>query len=454
MTLKDMENMKKSDLLKLAKNLNLSGFSRLTKGELIDSIKELVTKGGESLKNAALEFLDDLTTPGTKPGGKTDKTPAVKETPPKAKAPTRARGKTGQTETAKEQVSATKKPRSTPSLKVIDLTGMDLSDADALPPDSEVSAEALARTQIEAMRYGGDTLHRHGMTITPEDLREIDEGLPDLPMGYGDGLIHLMPRDPRWLLCYWDISEETRAQNGKYQGGTLYLKLHDITHITFSGDNAWSTHRFMLNETARFWYIPVPAEGRHFMAELGYAMPDGGWRSLGTSDGVVPPPGSQSPWVHDVFITLPFAEPLSMSVDGMPVNWLGGEVPARGGSAEFTPTLPHMGTPTDPESWFGIEGTVTSPGGNRVSSFVSIRDERGHEERFPLTVDGDLRVFGATRPKASLTIDGKSTDVNADGTFSLTLPLPDSNVSHKVTAVGESGEKYSITISIERTSRS
>ncbi|MBU1240470.1 DUF4912 domain-containing protein [Myxococcota bacterium] len=470
MTLKDMENMKKSDLLNLAKKLKVSGFSRLTKSELIDSIKDMVKTGGESLKTKALEFIDSITTPVVKTRKKTGETKAVKAAAtkePRAGKPASALSSIPATEVAAEvprdkapsATLAKKKPRSTPSLKVISLTGMDLSDEDSLPPDSELSDEALAKNRVESFRYEGDALHRNGMTITPEELREIDKDLPELPMGYGDGFIHLMPRDPRWLLCYWDISEETRAAKGKYDGGTLYLKLHDITHIDFSGNNAWSTHRFRLNELARFWYIPVPSEGRRFMAELGYAMPDGSWSPIGTSDGVVPPPGSQSPWVHDVFITLPLHESLSLTTDGISSNWLGSQIPLHGDSQVHThpyqtsPSIPLMGTPTEPEPWFGLEGAMTSPGGNRVSSFVSLKDDRGHVERFPLTVDGNLRVFGATKPQASLTIDGQETPVNADGTFSLTLPLPQTDVSHKVTAMGEKGEKYSITITIERNVR-
>ena len=438
MSLKDLDTMKKSDLLKLAKKLKLKGFSRLTKAELIENVTEFVSKGGEQLLDKAKELVETLIKPVPR---STRRRRATTGTSPK-----RA---TASQETGKKKAAAKKRKQATPSMKVIEARGLPTPDNDSLAPESAPSAEEVARERIEKMRYEGDTLVQNGKVITPEELRKIDEDLPELPLGYGDGLIHLMPRDPRWLLCYWDIAEEARAHAGKYNGGTLILKLHDITHINFNGHNAWSTHRFNLNEEARYWYIPVPSEGRRFMAELGYAMPDGGFNSLGTSDGIMPPPGSPSPWTHDVFITLPFGEPLSISATGLETSWLGPDLPAQA-QYEGAPSIPVMGTPTNPEPWFALEGSVTSPGGNTVSSFVSIKNERGDKERFPLTVDGNLKVFGATKPSASLTIDGKETKVNKDGTFSLTLPLPSKNVSHKVTATGESGERYSITISIER----
>ncbi len=423
MTVKDMEKMRKSELLRLAKRLKIRGFSRLTKAELVESIRSFITKGPEELLIKAKEIIASFSSTPKQVQAKKEPPPLETEQAPHAP------------------------PQKRPSMRVSTLTGLPLTEQDSPPPESTLDQGTTAKTKVEALRYEGDTLYQNGHLITPEELREIDKDLPDLPLGYGDGVIHLMSRDPRWLLCYWDISEEQRGTSGKYAGGQLYLKLHDTTHIHFDGTNSWSAHRFRLNEEARYWYLPVPAEGRRFLAELGYELPDGSWNSLGTSDGIVPPPSSQSAWIHDLFITLPFQEPLSIETLGEPTFWLGTQPLHSSGEV---PQLPLVGTPVAPEPWYALEGAVTSPGGKSVSSFVTLQDERGLKESFPLLVEGDLRVYGAAEPHSFLTIDGKKTPLNPDGTFSLTIPLPDTDASHKVTAVGEKGERYSIVISIER----
>jgi len=34
---------------------------------------------------------------------------------------------------------------------------------------------------------------------------DVDQDLADLPAGYGESCIVLMPRDPQWAYTYWDI---------------------------------------------------------------------------------------------------------------------------------------------------------------------------------------------------------------------------------------------------------
>jgi uncharacterized protein len=475
MTVKELSNMRKSELLTMAKKLKMKGFSRLTKSELIEKLVDFISDSGDILKDKAKELLTSVKlnaplktkTAKVKRALKKNKSDSSAAEEPKAKAKSKS-------VSTKTKVSSSK--RSTPSMKVLKVVGIPEPRPESLAPESSENEEFLARKKVESLRYKEVPLYIDGEIIPPEALRDIDEDLPDLPLGYGDGAIHLMPRDPRWLFCYWDISEENRLYSGKNNQSTIYLKLHDVTHIDFDGNNSWSVQKFRLNEEARFWYIPVPSEGRQFIAEIGYSQGDGSWRSFGFSDGVIPPPSSKSPWVHDVFISLPFDKPLPVTAFDEDLSWLEPQASKHADTMnqQFingedsngqdsnspdsnrkitnhnTPQIPRFGTPTEPAPYYAIEGTVTSPGPRGVSSFVHIKDQNGIVESFPLTIEGDLRVFGATEPNASLTIDGNKTEVNSDGTFSVTIPLLDKSVSHKVIATGEKGEAYSIDISIER----
>lgn len=452
MTPQELDDMRRSDLLILAKKIGVKGFSRLTKTELVQNVLEAIEKGGDALKKELKKVLRQAgagtgAEPDAKPA-KTASTPAPRQrtvTGAQAKAKPRASG---------EGKAGGETPEPVAPAKKLATTAHPRKDPAANEPADEPDNEAQARTSIAAMRYLDPPLYQRGQLVLPEQLRDIDATLPDLPIGYGDGSIHLMPRDPKWMFCYWDISEEKRAGSGKYHHGRLYLRLHDVTHVVFNGTNSWSVHQFALNEEARWWYIPVPSEGRHFMAELGYRMPDGTWNSLGTSDAVIPPPGSQSPWVHDVFVSLPFDQPLPVARGESAANWLEGTLPeGRIPERHEAPQPPLWGSPVNPPSLapfhFGVGANPTSPG---VSSFVQLRNEKNELlTEFPLTVNAALRVFGATSPEVRLEIDGKPHELATDGTFTVAFPFPDGSQAHRVTARGEDGTEKTVQISFHRT---
>lgn len=424
---KELENMKKSELLLLAKQIGMTGFSRFTKLELVENVIDFVKKGGEKLEAKLEEII------GKSKNVPTQKTRITDAMPAPGTTGTISDKNTEEKELTKKTAAAGSK------LKVQDARGNK-------EPDAIEDREASARNEMEKLRYSGTPLHARGQLITPDQLREIDNDLPDLPIGYGDNSIHLMPRDPRWLFCYWDINEETRSWNGKYSGGRIFLRLHDVTHISFDGKNSWSIHQFELNEEARWWYLPVPSEGRHFIAEIGYLMPSGHWNSIGFTDPVVPPPGGQSPWVHDVFVTIPFDEPLPLLTSPDRVNWLGENLPPR----DSKPQIPRYGTPVEPTPYYAMNITDngTSPSG--VSSWVHIHQNEEHVSTFPLRVDADLRIFGGTIPEARLEINGKEVRLEKDGSFTLSLSFPDGFQRHVVTATGPNGEKKTITLTFQR----
>lgn len=448
MTPQDLENMKRSDLLTLAKQIGVKGFSRLTKSELIQSVLESLEKGGDVLKKELQKFQKRIE--------KSVQPPASM----KSESASRTRAGAARLDAAAvdaETGAAIPRELETPEPQPAEASRTGKThprkDAATNEPAETIDDEAAARNRMESLRYVDPPLYQRGQLIMPEQLRDIDKDLPDLPIGYGDGTIHLMPRDPKWLFCYWDISEERRAGAGKYNFGRLYLRLHDVTHVVFDGSNSWSIHQFALNEEARWWYIPVPSEGRHFLAELGYRMPDGTWNSLGTSETVIPPPGTPSPWVHDVFICLPFDQPLPL-LRGETASWLedaaGGRIPDR----NAVPQPPLWGSPVNPPSLQPFHFGVDAPSSPAVSSFVQLRNENSELlAEFPLTVNASLRVFGATAPHARLEIDGQPHELANDGTFSVAFPFPDGSQTHRVTARTEDGSEKSVQISFHRFAR-
>ena len=133
------------------------------------------------------------------------------------------------------------------------------------PPEHDAPAP-IERARSRFASHGLEPFHGE---LDPAVLAQVDSELAELPLGYGDGRVVLLARDPRWLHAYWDIAEESRAPL-RERGGSLVLQLHDVTDREFTGQNSWSMQRIEVGEEARSWYLPLPPLERCYLVEVGY----------------------------------------------------------------------------------------------------------------------------------------------------------------------------------------
>ncbi|MGD1808456.1 DUF4912 domain-containing protein, partial [Dapis sp. BLCC M126] len=141
-------------------------------------------------------------------------------------------------------------------------------------------------------------------------LSSIDEGLTDLPNGYGKSRIVFMPRDPEWAYAYWDISNELKEELRRQGGQQLALRIYDVTDINLDYQSPHSIQEYPCDELAREWYIPIPVSDRNYTVEIGYRCVDGRWLVLARSERVHIPPVYPSDWIDDQFITVSWDEDL------------------------------------------------------------------------------------------------------------------------------------------------
>ena len=143
-----------------------------------------------------------------------------------------------------------------------------------------------------------------------ESLASVDQDLGELPDGYGESRIVLMPRDPQWAYAYWDIpsihKEELRRQGGQQ----LALRIYDTTDIDLGSQAPHSVQEYLCDEMAREWYLPIPVSDRDYVADIGYRCADGRWLILARSASVSIPPVYPSDWIEDAFITVDWQEDL------------------------------------------------------------------------------------------------------------------------------------------------
>ena len=88
------------------------------------------------------------------------------------------------------------------------------------------AASVEGQTEVEASKFIPST-----EPIPAEVLASVDEGLPDLPSGYGESRIVLMPRDPQWAYTYWDIPNSHKEELRRQGGDRLALRFYDVTDI-------------------------------------------------------------------------------------------------------------------------------------------------------------------------------------------------------------------------------
>ncbi|PSB05008.1 DUF4912 domain-containing protein [Merismopedia glauca] len=337
---------------------------------------------------------------------------------------------------------------------------------------SHISPSPLeAQEEVEAAKFelGQEDL-------TGGNLASVDEGLKDLPEGYGESRIVLLPRDPQWGYTYWDVPQE-KKQELRFQGGQqLALRVYDVTDININYQSPHSVQEYPCDELAREWFLPIPVSDRDYVVDIGYRCADGRWLVLARSLPVHVPPVYPSDWIEDTFISVnwdedikgktlvelePPARRLSIPgtanpiydeifgmVQGMEAQRVAGslfgsmhQVPGAVGPEQaissyvFPSGVGMWAVPT--ASGINMSGVgLTMSGIGMGASEAPIRPRQ-----FWLVADAELIVYGATEPDATVTIGGQPIKLNPDGTFRFQMSFQDGLIDYPIMAVAADGEQ-------------
>lgn len=326
--------------------------------------------------------------------------------------------------------------------------------------------------EVEATKYDVG----QPQPVEPIELTGVDAELPELPEGYGESRIVLLPRDPQWAYVYWDVPGDHK-QALKSQGGQLLaLRFYDVTDLDLNYQAPHSLQEYPCDELARDWYLPVPVSDRDYLVEIGYRAADGRWLLLARSAPVRVPPVYPSDWIEDHFITVNWDEDLR----GQTVFQLvppsqkaslagsGGAAPGAGtvsdeifalsegaesmrlagslyGSQHMRPvheeTLSSYVFPSGVGMWaLPTASGLTQSGVGMVGFSASLPLER-QPRKFWLVADAELIIYGATEPDATVTIGGKEIKLSPDGTFRFQMSFQDGVLDFPIEAVAVDGEQ-------------
>ena len=322
---------------------------------------------------------------------------------------------------------------------------------------------------------------------TGGSLADVDEALADLPAGYGDSRIVLLPRDPQWAYTYWDIPNDHKEELRRQGGQTLALRIYDVTDVDLDYQSPHSIQEYPADELAREWYLPIPVSDRDYVIDVGYRTADGGWLVLARSARVHIPPVYPSDWIEDVFISVDFEEdlraktfyelvPPSKKLATAAAATAGGGNPiyeqifglaesaeAQRVAGSLFGSMQHVPGSAAPEqalssyvfpSGVGMWAVPTVSGltmsGVGMSGF-SASAVPARPRKFWLVADAELIVYGATEPDANVTIGGRPIKLNSDGTFRFQMSFQDGLIDYPILAVAADGEQTrSIHMKFER----
>ena len=297
-----------------------------------------------------------------------------------------------------------------------------------------------------------------------EILATVDDGLGELPDGYGESRIVLLPRDPQWAYAYWDIPNEHKQELRNQGGSRLALRFYDVTDIDINSQSPHSLQQYECGEIAREWHLPVPVSDRDYTVEIGYICNDGRWLVLSRSPSVRVPPVYPSDWVEDKFITVDWNEEVrgrtfaklvspaeqasamgamgaagamgqAGQQNGKANNPLYGDMVAMAQSAEAQRIAGSLfgsmhQVPEQAVSSFvfpsgaGLWALPTASGVNMSGAGLFASAPPAKPRKFWLVADAELIVYGATEPDATVTIDGEPIELSAGRHFPLSNVFP------------------------------
>jgi len=310
---------------------------------------------------------------------------------------------------------------------------------------------------------------RYALGPTPASTPAVAAS-PELPESYGTQQLFLAARDPHWLYAHWDFSrEQLKKYNALSADGHLALR---VFRGAAEGEPLAEVH---LHPESRTWFVPVPAAGAKYLAELGYHDAARKWVSLARSGATLTPPDSLSDDTSIRFATIPPEVPFGALLalvkgavrEHVPLVEAMQQMRAQGFRDLPAPEeVKREWTPAQEKAlaevismdhvrriWIGsleitelirrqLQQQVSSLGAAQfslpssamgaVGALSSVSSPFGGAERsrgFWFNVNAELIIYGATEPDAKVTIGDRAIKLRPDGSFSFRFALPDGQYS-------------------------
>jgi hypothetical protein len=260
----------------------------------------------------------------------------------------------------------------------------------------------------------------------------------DLPAGYGKDRIVAMVRDPYWLHCYWELTrlsvQRAEAALGQeWHGAKPILRLVDVSSRDTTSSAESIVKDIEIHGGCNNWYVDVLNPPKSYRVDIGYLSNRGRFYVLARSNVVSTPRAGVSDVIDENWAD--FDAKQADRIYAM--------------SGGFDPTASSL------ELKQLFEERLRRPlGSPAISSFGSGSWLPGRERKFWFQLDAELIVYGATDPKARVTLQGEPVKLRPDGTFTMRFSLPDSRQIIPAAAMSADGvEERTIVLAVERNTK-
>jgi len=288
------------------------------------------------------------------------------------------------------------------------------------PTASELSLDQVSR------QYG-----------SPGAEYRVVEEIPDLPDSYGKTRVVALMVDPDWIHVFWEVTDEdlkkAKQALGKwFESAARHLR---VKRVGGSDDDIEVLEQFYIEvgEQVRNWYLRVPHHDAAYQVDIGLLTTNGDYFMLASSNVLRIPRNGMSDVIDEKWTSVAkgYFEKIYALSGGFQVGM--GSLQLQEKMAEF------------------LRGEVSS---GALGSFALGSGAVGaaRERSFWLRVGAELIIYGATDPRAKVTLLGEPLKLRNDGTFSVRFALPDGTRDIPIAAESPDGvEEREIDIKVERT---
>ncbi len=278
--------MTRTKLLEFGRKKKIAVTTSMSKAELVSA----VAKG---LKSSVKGKKESSTS--KKVSNKVSKKSPVQKKTTKKKTKTQSATKKKSTATTKAKKSAVKKKKA-----AIKKVVPSASRAHKKKPKKQHAALATNRTPQSGKNKSAASQWVHSQNVEEDLAAKFILGQPeihdeaeheqrvDLPAGYGDHILALMPRDPYWAYCYWELqTPEVEASRSQLNRGWDELRWVLRSHVrTATGERYFDTD---IDVSKNNWYLHLASPGATCRVQLGLLDREGYFAPVVESNSITLP---------------------------------------------------------------------------------------------------------------------------------------------------------------------
>lgn len=247
----------------------------------------------------------------------------------------------------------------------------------------------------------------------------------------------LLVRDAYWLQACWDLlggsierARAAMAEQWHTAKPVLRLVKADTGHTTNASEQV--VRDIEIHGGVKTWYIDIPGVSQGYRCDVGYLAANGRFYSLARSNSVTTPrPSSGDSSANDWSEIADNCEKIYALSGGY----------SEDGNGELQELFEER-----------LGRRMGSPAGTRFGRGADKSLGRKHD--FEFDVDAEMIVYGVTRPNAHVTLAGTPVKLQADGSFSARLSMPDRRQVLPVVASSPDGvEQRTVVLAVERNTK-